>query len=84
MIETTDLWASLPIPAILIDAGDTIQDLNGAAEGFLNASLKAIKGTPVWDILAVDAPLEEPGIDEHHGQIGGSKTLRIACSEQQA
>lgn len=59
MIETTDLWASLPIPAILIDAGDTIQDLNGAAEGFLNASLKAIKGTPVWDILAVDAPLED-------------------------
>ncbi|MEM6309746.1 MAG: ATP-binding protein [Pseudomonadota bacterium] len=59
MIETTDLWASLPIPAILIDDMDHIQDLNGEAEGFLNASLKAVHGTPVWDVLAVDAPLED-------------------------
>ncbi len=53
------LWASLPVPAVLVDAGDTIIDINAAAEGFLNASAKAVIGIPVWDMIAVDAPLEE-------------------------
>ena len=30
------IWASLPIPAILVDAGDKIAEINPAAEGFLN------------------------------------------------
>lgn len=38
---------------------DTVVDINAAAEGFLNASAKATCGMPVWDIIAVDAPLEE-------------------------
>ncbi|MEP1767457.1 MAG: ATP-binding protein [Sulfitobacter sp.] len=53
------LWASLPVPAVLVGADDTIVDLNAAAEGFLNASAKGICGLPVWDIIAIDAPLEE-------------------------
>lgn len=53
------LWASLPVPAILVDAADLIVDINAAAEGFLNASAKAVSGTPVWDMVAVDAPLED-------------------------
>jgi two-component system nitrogen regulation sensor histidine kinase GlnL len=52
------LWASLPAPAILVDADDRIIDINAAAEGFLNASVKATIGVPVWDLLAVDAPME--------------------------
>ena len=58
---TTDnaVWSSLPVPAILIDDGDRIVDVNPAAEGFLNSSAKALRGEPVWDRLAVDAPLEE-------------------------
>ncbi len=53
------IWSSLPIPAILIDPQEKIGDLNPAAEGFLNNSAKWLTGQPIWDRLAVDAPLEE-------------------------
>jgi two-component system nitrogen regulation sensor histidine kinase GlnL len=52
------LWASLPVPALVIDAEDRIARLNPAAEGFLLGSARTIVGEPVWDRLAVDAPLE--------------------------
>ncbi|MFW2586825.1 two-component system sensor histidine kinase NtrB [Sagittula sp. SSi028] len=55
----TAIWSSLPVPAILIDADENIGDLNPAAEGFLNNSAKSLRGQPIWDRLAVDAPLEE-------------------------
>ena len=57
--EERALWASLPVPAVLVGADDCILDISAAAEGFLNASAKAVTGTPVWDMIAVDAPLEE-------------------------
>ncbi len=53
------LWASLPVPAILVDADERIADMNPAAEGFMNNSAKWLMGQPIWDRLAVDAPLEE-------------------------
>ncbi|MEP1519570.1 ATP-binding protein [Ascidiaceihabitans sp.] len=53
------IWASLPVPAILIDGQDMILDVNAAAEGFLNASAKIVIATPLWDQIAIDAPLEE-------------------------
>ena len=53
------LWASLPVPTVLVGPDDLIIDINAAAEGFLNASAKSVCGTPVWDVIAVDAPLEE-------------------------
>ena len=53
------LWSSLPIPAILLDAEERIADMNPAAEGFMNNSAKWLIGQPIWDRLAVDAPLEE-------------------------
>lgn len=52
------IWASLPVPAFLIDDQDLIVDVNSAGEGFLNASVKAITGNPVWDQIAIDAPIE--------------------------
>ena len=52
------IWASLPVPAVIIGADDKITDINPAAEGFLNASVKSVIGVPVWDMLAVDDPLE--------------------------
>ncbi|MDC0737115.1 ATP-binding protein [Cognatishimia sp. SS12] len=58
-MDNTALWSSLPLPALLVDEHDTIQDLNGVAENFLNASAKSLIGAPVWDRIAVDAPLEE-------------------------
>lgn len=54
-----DLWASLPVPAFRIDPQDRIADINPAAEGFLNSSARAVRGTPVWDAIAVDAPVEK-------------------------
>lgn len=53
------LWSSLPVPSILLDAEERIADMNPAAEGFLNNSAKWLIGQPIWDRLAVDAPLEE-------------------------
>jgi two-component system nitrogen regulation sensor histidine kinase GlnL len=52
------LWASLPVSAVLVARDDTIVDINAAAEGFLNVSARSVAGVPVWDIIAVDAPLE--------------------------
>lgn len=53
------LWASLPVPAILIDAEDKLIDLNPSAEHFLNTSEKMLRGQPIFDRLAIDAPLEQ-------------------------
>ena len=55
---TGDIWVSLPVPAVRIDEQDRIAAANPAAEGFLNSSSKALQGTPVWDAIAIDAPLE--------------------------
>lgn len=53
------IWASLPVPALLISPGDLIEDVNPAGEGFFNASAKSVIGVPVWDLVAVDYPLED-------------------------
>ncbi len=52
------IWASLPVPVVIIAPDDSIVDINPAAEGFLNASTKTVKGVPVWDIIAIDDPFE--------------------------
>jgi two-component system nitrogen regulation sensor histidine kinase GlnL len=57
MTHEDAIWASLPVPALVIDAGDRIEDVNAAGEGFLNASRKAVAGSPVWDLIAIDAPI---------------------------
>ncbi len=52
------VWTSLPVPALVLDRDDRIARINPAAEGFLMSSARALVGQPVWDRLAVDAPLE--------------------------
>ena len=59
MSTDPDIWASLPVPVMLVDAQDRICEVNPAAELFLNASARALKDMPVWDQITVDAPLEE-------------------------
>ncbi len=59
MTSDQDIWASLPVPVFIIDDEDRIADVNSSGEGFLNASRKSVIGHPVWDQIAVDAPLEE-------------------------
>jgi two-component system, NtrC family, nitrogen regulation sensor histidine kinase GlnL len=57
-IDAETLWASLPLPAFLVDAGDRIEAMNLAAEQFMVASERTVIGQPVWDRLLVDAPLD--------------------------
>jgi two-component system nitrogen regulation sensor histidine kinase GlnL len=56
---TGPVWSSLPVPTFVIDPDDTIAEANAPAEQFLNASRRALMGAPLFDRLAVDAPLEE-------------------------
>ncbi|QIE42366.1 two-component system sensor histidine kinase NtrB [Meridianimarinicoccus aquatilis] len=53
------LWASLPVPAILLEPDDTIADITPTAEMFLNTSAKSLRGKPIWDKLMVAVPLDE-------------------------
>ena len=53
------IWASLPVPALLVDRMGMIAEVNPAGEIFLNASLRSLKGQPVLDRLSIDAPMDE-------------------------
>ena len=53
------IWASLPLPAFLIDAQCLIAEANPAAETFLNASTRSLAGIPAFDRLHIDAPMDE-------------------------
>ncbi|MCF2870715.1 ATP-binding protein [Octadecabacter sp. G9-8] len=53
------LWNSLPVPALLLNADDTISESNSAAEAFLNLSAKALKNATVWEKVMIDAPMED-------------------------
>ncbi len=54
-----NLWLSLPVPAFLLDPGDMISEVNPAAESFLNLSVRSLRGQPMFDVLAIDAPLDD-------------------------
>ena len=59
---TTDdnaIWASLPVPALLLDPDDRIEDINPAAEGFLNTSSRSIRGQQVWERVMINTQLEK-------------------------
>ena len=53
------IWASLPIPALVLDPEDQITAINPAGELFFNKTIKALEGSLVYDKLAIDAPIEE-------------------------
>lgn len=58
MIDNSNLWSSIPVPALLLNGDDTIALSNSAAESFLNLSAKALVGADLWEKVMVDAPLE--------------------------
>ena len=85
------LWTSLPLPAFLLDAGDRIEGANPAAETFLNAAARSMRGAPIWDIVMVDAPLEQAfgRIRAAHAPlsindvlVGGGGRAPVQCSLQ--
>jgi two-component system nitrogen regulation sensor histidine kinase GlnL len=53
------IWASLPIPALIVNGADLIEEVNPAAELFLNISARTLKGKSVMERLSIAAPLEE-------------------------
>jgi two-component system, NtrC family, nitrogen regulation sensor histidine kinase GlnL len=53
------IWASLPIPALLVDRDGLIAEVNPAAESFLNVSARSMRGQPLFEKLMIDAPMEE-------------------------
>lgn len=53
------IWASLPLPTLLLDSQARILEVNPAAETFLNTSDRALRGQPAFDRLAIDAPIDE-------------------------
>ncbi len=57
--EPSAIWASLPLPAIVIGPTGLIHEVNAPAEIFLNASAKSLIGQPLLDRLSIDAPMED-------------------------
>ncbi|MEM9248358.1 MAG: ATP-binding protein [Pseudomonadota bacterium] len=55
----TRIWASLPMPALVLDGKDCVQALNPSAESYFNTTLRHLDGQPVYDALAIDAPVED-------------------------
>lgn len=58
-IVPENLWSSIPVPAFLIGPDGLTTGANPAAEEFLTASARSLIGQPLFDRLAIDAPLEE-------------------------
>jgi two-component system nitrogen regulation sensor histidine kinase GlnL len=84
-----NLWLSLPMPSFLIDPGDAIAEVNPAAESFLNASARSLKGTPAFDTLAIDAPVEDQirrvrkdqaSLVMNRVDVGGGNIPPITCT----
>lgn len=59
MTRHAAIWASLPVPVLLIDVHDRICDLNSAAEEFLDAPAHAVNGHRVWDRISVDVTIAD-------------------------
>lgn len=53
------LWNSLPVPALLVDAGNRIAEVNAEGELFLNTSARGLEGSALFDRLTADAGLED-------------------------
>ena len=53
------IWASLPMPALVLDGADRITAINPAAEIYFNTTLRHVEGDLVYDRLAIDANVQE-------------------------
>ncbi|NNE89885.1 MAG: PAS domain-containing protein [Silicimonas sp.] len=86
-----NLWLSLPVPAFIIDQYNHIAEVNPAAESFLNASARQLNNSPVFDALAIDAPLDEQihrvrsdqaSLFLHNVDVGGGNRVPVNCNIQ--
>jgi len=88
---TNAVWASLPVPAFLLGPDDAIVAANPAAEQFLNTSAKILLGAPVFDKLAIDAPLEgafsrvrrdQSALFINNVDVSGGNSAPVQCNIQ--
>lgn len=93
MTDDAAIWASLPVPAILVDAEDRIASLNTAAEGFVNASMRSATGRIVWDLVEVETPISRAfararenstPLFVNEAQIGAGGREPVLCALQVA
>jgi two-component system nitrogen regulation sensor histidine kinase GlnL len=87
------LWASLPVPAVLIDGAGLTRAVNSAAEAFLNLSERALVGQPfdrrvrlATDLAAVLARVRENRAELYVNdvEIAGAGRAPVACGLQAA
>jgi two-component system nitrogen regulation sensor histidine kinase GlnL len=91
MSSAEAIWASLPVPAFVIDSADAIIEANASAETFLNASARTLVGSPFFDRLTIDAPLEEAfgrvrsdhaGLFINNVDVSGGNAPPVQCNMQ--
>ncbi|RFP89133.1 PAS domain-containing sensor histidine kinase [Rhodobacteraceae bacterium 63075] len=56
-IDGPELWAALPLPAVLLGPQDEIEALSPAGEQFMMTSARGLLGKALWDVLGFDADL---------------------------
>jgi two-component system nitrogen regulation sensor histidine kinase GlnL len=87
------LWASIPVPALLIDGGDRTIAANPAAEAFFNTSERTLCGHSLAERLVADIDLGEVLARVRHNrselyvndlEIGTGDRPPILCSIQAA
>jgi two-component system nitrogen regulation sensor histidine kinase GlnL len=85
------IWASLPVPAFVIDGNDSIAEINAAAETFLNSSARTMIGVPFFDRLTIDAPLDDAfgrvrtdhsGLFINNVDVSGGNAPPVQCNIQ--
>ena len=68
-MASSALWASLPIPALVIGEAGRIETVNSAAETFLNLSSRSLVGKDLLDRLSIDAPVADARSEEHTSEL---------------
>ncbi len=90
-MENDSLWASLPIPAILVGADDRIAEINSEGEAFLNASARSLAGKPVLERLVIDTNLagalarvrrDQGPMFINNVDVGSQRTTPVECNVQ--
>ena len=58
-IDYEKVWMSIPLPSIVLNEKDIVVEVNPPGEGFLNASSKSLKNRSIWELINIDASLED-------------------------
>ena len=58
-VDYEKVWMSIPLPSVILNGDDIVVQVNPPGEGFLNASSKSVKNKRIWDLIEIDASLED-------------------------